>query len=199
MSGHVISPKNCPLARCDLEPPPNTWFLWPPKSTPQTASRSVHPFMQGRRTWTVQSYCARWHQCAPHCSMHPWSHPSPQPKQQLDRFSHFAQLTAECHRACSGMSLVPFPKNCPFASVAWGNLGPHQNTGSLDPPESTVQTASRSVQPFLHSSPQECSRAYQGMSFPLKIAPSHGAMWTSFDTLFLEPTRILNPNGISIG
>jgi len=28
--------------------------------------------------------------------MLPWAHPSPQPKQHLDRFSHFAQLTAEC-------------------------------------------------------------------------------------------------------
>jgi len=29
--------------------------------------------------------------------MLPWAHPSPNPKRHLDRFSRFAQMTAECH------------------------------------------------------------------------------------------------------
>jgi len=34
---------------------------------------------------------------------------------------------------------------------------------------------------------------------PLKIAPSHGVIWNLSNTWFLGPTRVLNPNGISIG
>jgi len=37
-------------------------------------------------------------------------------------------------------------QKCPFP---WGNLHPMYNTCSLDPPDSSSQTASRSVQPFL--------------------------------------------------
>ena len=40
-------------------------------------------------------------------------------------------------------------KNCPFP---WGDSGRRLIHGSLGPPESTTQTASRSVYPFLHSS-----------------------------------------------
>ena len=43
---------------------------------------------------------------------------------------------------------------------------------SLGPPESITQTASPSVKPFLHSS-RQCRQACPGISFPLKIAPSH--------------------------
>ena len=32
-------------------------------------------------------------------------------------------------------------------------------------------------------------------SFPLKIAPSHDGIWTTCNTWFLGPTRVLNPNG----
>jgi len=38
-----------------------------------------------------------------------------------------------------------------------------------------------------------------GRPFPLKIAPSHGAIWTPSNTWFPGPTRVLNLNGISIG
>jgi len=38
------------------------------------------------------------------------------------------------------------PKNCPFA---WGDLDPHLVNGYLDPPESTTQTASQSVDPSI--------------------------------------------------
>jgi len=34
--------------------------------------------------------------------------------------------------------------------------------------------------------------------FP-KIAPSQGVIWTPSNRWFLEPTRVHNPNGISIG
>jgi len=34
---------------------------------------------------------------------------------------------------------------------------------------------------------------------PVKIAPSHGGIWTLSNTWFPGPTGVLNPNGISIG
>jgi len=40
----------------------------------------------------------------------------------------------------------PFPPNCPFP---WGNLNRHLTHDSLGPSESSAQTASGSVQPFL--------------------------------------------------
>jgi len=43
----------------------------------------------------------------------------------------------------------PDTQKCPFS---WGRLHPHQIHGSLDPTNSASQTASQSVQPFLHSS-----------------------------------------------
>jgi len=38
-----------------------------------------------------------------------------------------------------------------------------------------------------------------GRPFPLKIALSHGAAGPPANTWFPGPTRVLNPNGISIG
>ena len=38
-----------------------------------------------------------------------------------------------------------------------------------------------------------------GRPFPFKIAPSHGRSGSPSTTRFLGPTRVLNPNGISIG
>jgi len=73
----------------------------------------------------------------------------------------FARLTAKCRRAFPGM---PSPLTiAPSIRVS----GPHLIHGSLSPPEPTAETASRSVQPFLHSS-QQGRRAFPGMSFPLK-------------------------------
>ena len=70
-------------------------------------------------------------------------------------------------------------------------------THSLGPPESESKTASRSVQPFLHSSPQSVPILYSGI--PLKIAPSHWGCGPPSNTWFPGPTRVLIQNGISIG
>ena len=40
---------------------------------------------------------------------------------------------------------------------------------------------------------------YNGPPLPLKIAPFHEGIWTPSKTWFLEPTQVLNPNGISNG
>ena len=78
-----------------------------------------------------------------------WAHSSPQPKRHLDRFSRFC--TDNCR-----VSLY-FTMGRPFPSQSWpsiGGSGPPSNTvhGSLGPTESSTQTASRSVQPFLQGS-----------------------------------------------
>ena len=45
----------------------------------------------------------------------------------------------------------------------------------------------------------QCRRACTAMSFPLKVAHSHGAIWAPSNTWLLDNTRTHNPNGISIG
>jgi len=73
------------------------------------------------------------------------------------------------------------------------------NNASLGLPESKSQTASRSVQPFLHTSRQSVPIRYNGTPFPpSKLALPMGG-WTSSDRWFLGPIRAQIPNGISIG
>jgi len=85
-------------------------------------------------------------------------------------------------------------------SVIFARLrAPNLIHASLCLPESSTQTASRSVQPFLHSSQRESLYFTMGHPFPLKIAPSRAwGIWTPSNTWFPGPTRMLNPNDISI-
>jgi len=58
---------------------------------------------------------------------------------------------------------------------------------SFCPPESTTQTANRSIQPCLHSSRQS-------------VVGHIGATWRMrLNSRFLRPTQVHNPNGRSIG
>jgi len=86
--------------------------LGPPKSAPETASRSVQPFLpahdRGRQT-----------------------------ERQTDHATSSAAIGFTMGR--------PFPLKI---APSYGDLDPHLIHGSLDPPESTSCTASRSVQPF---------------------------------------------------
>ena len=65
--------------------------------------------------------------------------------------------------------------------------------------EPITQTASRSVQRFSHRDHTVSPILHDGMPFPLKITPSHGESGPPSNIWFLGPTRVLNPNGISIG
>jgi len=78
-------------------------------------------------------------------------------------------------------------------SPGCANVHSHLIHASLDPSESKSQTGSRSVQLFLHSSRQKSCYTLQ------RAAPSHGGSGPPSNTWFLEPTRVLKPNGISIG
>jgi len=70
-----------------------------------------------------------------------WGHPSPQCR-------IFAQMTAECPIIYNG---TPLPTSAKL-SLPMGGSGPHLIHGFLDPPKSSTQTASRSVQLFLQGS-----------------------------------------------
>ena len=90
-----------------------------------------------------------------------------------------------------------FPPKLP---LPMGDLDAHLTHDSFGPYEPTTQTASRSVQPFLHRWPQSVPILYNGMPLSIiKIAPCHGEIWTPSNTRFPRPTQVLNPNGILIG
>ena len=111
----------------------------------------------------------------------PLAHQSPQPRQQIDRFSHFRTAHG---RALSG-TLAP-PGKYDWICASFG------------PPESTTKTANWSVQLFLHSSRQNVPTLYNGALSP-KIGPCHGGSGPPSNTWFPGSTTVLNPNGISIG
>jgi len=79
----------------------------------------------------------------------PTAHPSPQPKQHLDRFNHFCthDHTVSLYFTM-GRPFPPPKKIAPFH----GDLDRHLIRGYLGPPKSSTQMASRSVQPFLQGS-----------------------------------------------
>jgi len=68
----------------------------------------------------------------------------------------------------------------------------------LRPTRVTIQTANRSVRPFLHISRQKVPILTMGYSFP-QNCPSDEVSGPPSNTWFPGPTQVLNPNGISIG
>jgi len=110
----------------------------------------------------------------------PLAQPSPQPKWQVDHFS--------CFCAANGSVLR-------HTGVTWQI---QLNLCFLGPPESTIHTANRLVQPFLHSSRQKVPILYNGGPFSPKLLLPTG-IWTPSNLRFLGPVRAHNPNGITIG
>ena len=84
--------------------------------------------------------------------MLPSVHPSPQPKQKIDQFSHFCTA----HRRMSLGRLAP-PGCC------------HCTRAYYCPLESKTQTANGLVQPFLHSSWQKVPILYNWRHYPPKL------------------------------
>jgi len=89
-----------------------------------------------------------------------------------------------------------FSENCPLQCT---DLDRHLIRDSLGPSKPATQMATRSVQPFCTDDHRVFLYFTTGRPSPLKIAPIHGWMWTPSNTCFPGPTRVLNPNGISIG
>ena len=122
--------------------------------------RSVHPFLHNSSFIQLPKHCALECFSIDHCSFThgfldpctytlPCACPNPHPKQQLDRFSRFCTA---CRRVTlyTLQCVAHFPlQSCP---LAWEDFDFHLILDSSGQHESTTQTASRSVQPFLHSS-----------------------------------------------
>jgi len=116
-----------------------------------------------------------------HLIMLPWAHPSPWPKRHLYRFSRFCNSSCQSidghvgawflgstrlsipkrhldrfSRFCTahGRQRLYFTMGALSPKIAYSNgvSGPHLIHGSLGPSESSAQTASWSVQPFLQGS-----------------------------------------------
>jgi len=88
-------------------------------------------------------------------------------------------------------------RQCPFSC---GHIGEYNWTcSSFGPPESITQTANRSVQPLLHSSPQKVPIINNGRPFPSKLPLIVGGIWTTSNSWFLGPVRVHNPNCVTIG
>jgi len=78
----------------------------------------------------------------------PLAHLSPQSKRQIDRFSR------SCTAAHGRKSLyLQWALLSPKIASSHAGSRPHLIRGSMGPPESSTQTASRSVQLFLHTPP----------------------------------------------
>jgi len=96
-------------------------------------------------------------------------------------------------------SYSPGGANVPFHE---GTLAPPCKydwiRASYGPAESTTQTASRSVQTFLHSSRQKDPVLYNGRIFPTKLPLRMGGSGPSSNTWFAGSIRTQNPHWISI-
>jgi len=107
--------------------------------------------------------------------MLPWAHPSPNPKRHLDRFSRFAQMTAECPYT---LQWDAFPSKL---SLPIGDMTP------------------------IYFSDICGFTAMSAESTPMQVVNFLNILYTTFDSVidmfdvFLGPTRVLNPNDISIG
>ena len=85
-------------------------------------------------------------------------------------------------------------------SPGCANAHRRRTYASLNTPEYTSQTTCRSVQPFLHSS-REIESLYFTLAAPStsKLPIHMGGCGAPFNICFLGPTRVHNPNDISIG
>jgi len=112
------------------------------------------------------------------------AHPSPQHKQQTDRFIHF----------CTAHGSVLSPKNCPFAERS----GSPSNTCFLGPTgvhnPNGIWTGSAVFVQFT----SECRRACRACPSPSKLPLPMGDLYPHLIRGSLSPPDSI-PNGISIG
>jgi len=107
---------------------------------------------------------AHWHHLANMTELVlPSAHPSPQSKQQIDRFSrlHSSRQSVVRYIGASWRIRLKLCTLPPSGKYNWTHA-------SFSPPKSTTQTANQSVEPFLHSSQQKVPILYNGRLFPLK-------------------------------
>jgi len=128
----------------------------PRESTTQTANRLVQPFLHSSRQkvpilcngWPLPQDCSFswggiWTPSNSWFLVPFWAH---NPNSITTGWAVFAQMTTECPYALQR----PFPLS--KLPLSMGASGRHLIHGSLSPPESSSQMASRSVQTFLQGS-----------------------------------------------
>jgi len=122
----------------------------------------------------------------------PSAHPSTQLKRQIDWFSQF--LHSSWQILYNG---YPFPPKLPLSIGIWT---PHLTHDCLGPSEPTTQMASLLVKSFLRRWLQSVPMLYNGTPLsPSKLPlPMRGSALPS-NIWFPVLTRVLIPNGISIG
>jgi len=118
-----------------------------------------------RRRQPIQSYSPGCASVPSNALALPSAHPSPQTKRQIERFSHFCTAHGKVSSGMPGHVLSP--NNCLFT---WGS-GPHLTHDSLGLSMPTTETASRSVQPFLHRWPQSVPILCNGTPLPPQNCP----------------------------
>ena len=123
----------------------------------------------------------------------PSAHPSPQPKRQIDQFSRFC--TAHGTKSLYFTVGAPFAKSFLFPRGIWTPIL-HVIPWAHPNPQ-----PKRHLNQFSHFAQMtaECPYTLQwNAPFPLKIALSRGGSGPTCNTWFPGPTRVLNPNSISI-
>ena len=127
--------------------------------------------------------------------MLPWAHPNLNPKRHLDRFSRFAQLTAEsCY---TSQWSAPFPLKI---SPSHGRSG-HPSYTVMVPWAHPSPQPKRHLDWFSHVCTGDLRVSlYFTMvcPFPLQNCPFPLRIWTPCNAWFIRPTPVLNPNGNSI-
>jgi len=125
------------------------------------------------------------------------SHHSPSPLPRQRRIVPSAAAWHYLQQACYNALLMGGkPLKWPFLL---GICTPHVIHSSLGLPESSSKTACRSVQPFLHNSPQSVPLLYNvPICSPKKNSPSPWGLGPPSDTRYLRPTRVIMPNGMLI-
>ena len=146
-----------------------------PAERPYTSQRAAFSLLK-----IAPSHAAIWTQS----NTVPWTHPSPNPKQHLDRFSRFCTVHDRASLYFTVDRPAPFPLKI---APSHGGSGPHLIHDSLGQFEPTSQAHGRVSLYFIMGSPSP------------QNAPSHGGIWTPSNTWFPGPTSVLNLNGISIG
>jgi len=150
----------------------------PPESTTQTANWSVEPFFA-----QLMAECRRvhWRHLANTIELVLLSsHPSPQSKRQIDRFSHF------CTTHCRKPYTLQWATLSPKLPLLVGDLDHRLIHDSFSQSEPTIQTTSQLVQLFSHRWPQSGRIFYNRPLLPLppsKLPLPVGApgSWCSLD------------------
>jgi len=110
LGGMANSPLILPLAITE-----SFIYNYKAKIATTTTIISNNKWPHPRRTRTVQSYSPAGANVPPCNTMLLSAHPSPKPKQHLDRFSRF--LHSSRRSVLEHVGACPSPKNCPFP---WG-------------------------------------------------------------------------------